>query len=203
MEKMARDYMKKLLITIFIFSLNIVSLSANDLRDFQIEGISIGDKLLDFISREEILYKKNSYSDKGYIYRLKDFYSLTFLKDEFPGIKKFDDIQFHLKDNDNTFKIYSISGGKYYKSMKNCHLELKDAETELNALFKDQEKRSGEIRHSSNKGNVKKTEYYFKDGFIRVGCQDWDESTKIRDALVFDISTQELNKFFKRNYKVN
>ena len=32
---------------------------ADDIRDFEIEGMSIGDSLLDFFSEEEIRYKKN------------------------------------------------------------------------------------------------------------------------------------------------
>ena len=46
--------MKRLLtILILIFTLQTPS-QADDIRDFQIEGMSIGDSLLDFFSEEEI-----------------------------------------------------------------------------------------------------------------------------------------------------
>ena len=60
--------MKKLLpILILIFTLQTPSW-ADDIRDFQIEGMSIGDSLLDYFSEDEILadkpnwFKNNDYS---------------------------------------------------------------------------------------------------------------------------------------------
>ena len=52
-------YKKLFKIFIFIFVLNLQSWSkADDIRDFQIEGMSIGDSLLDFFDEKEI---KNNY----------------------------------------------------------------------------------------------------------------------------------------------
>jgi len=47
--------MKKLLILLFSFFLYSPSVFADDISDFQIEGISIGDSLLDYMTEEEIL----------------------------------------------------------------------------------------------------------------------------------------------------
>ena len=48
--------MKKLLILLFsIFFLSSPSVFADDISDFEIEGISIGDSLLDHMTEEEIL----------------------------------------------------------------------------------------------------------------------------------------------------
>ena len=48
--------MKKLLILLFsIFFLSSHSVFADDISDFQIEGISIGDSLLDYMTEDEIL----------------------------------------------------------------------------------------------------------------------------------------------------
>jgi len=48
--------MKKLCIYLFLvlFSLQTPS-QADDIRDFQIEGMSVGDSLLDYFSEEEII----------------------------------------------------------------------------------------------------------------------------------------------------
>ena len=48
--------MKKLFITLFLSLFFITSSQADDIRDFQIEGISVGDSLLDYIPEEKILY---------------------------------------------------------------------------------------------------------------------------------------------------
>ena len=60
--------MKRLLL-ILILTLSFQSLSkADDISDFQIEGMSIGDSLLDFYSKDKIIdnFNNNSYpnSDK-------------------------------------------------------------------------------------------------------------------------------------------
>jgi hypothetical protein len=48
--------MKKLLVLLFsLLFLSSPSVFADDISDFQIEGISIGDSLLDYMTEEEIL----------------------------------------------------------------------------------------------------------------------------------------------------
>ena len=60
--------MKKLLGILVLGLFLITPSQADDIRDFQIEGMSIGDSLLDYFSEEEILadnpswYKDNEYS---------------------------------------------------------------------------------------------------------------------------------------------
>ena len=63
--------MKKLLtILITILVLQAPSL-ADDISDFQIEGISIGDSLLDYFSEEEIKAKGN------FVYKSKKFITFS------------------------------------------------------------------------------------------------------------------------------
>ena len=54
--------MKKLYVYLFLvfFALQTPS-SSDDIRDFQIEGMSIGDSLLDFISKDELANLMKSY----------------------------------------------------------------------------------------------------------------------------------------------
>ena len=71
--------MKKFLaILILIFTLQTPS-QADDIRDFQIEGMSIGDSLLDYFSENQILdNKKDWYEDKSYAYT--SFTEIKFLE---------------------------------------------------------------------------------------------------------------------------
>ena len=46
--------MKKFLIVIFLYFFPLNISNANDIKNFQIEGISIGDSLLDYFSKEKI-----------------------------------------------------------------------------------------------------------------------------------------------------
>ena len=68
---------------------------AEDIRDFQIEGISLGDSLTEYFTKKEIISLKNSYENKGYIYNSKKFYSITFRNH--PDLDIYENIQFILK----------------------------------------------------------------------------------------------------------
>ena len=112
--------MKKLCIYFFLvlFSLHTPSW-ADDIRDFQIEGISIGDSALDFFSEDEIENKKK----KGFVYPNKEFYSATFRYK--PQFKLYDGVQFHLKAKDKRYIIYSIGGKIYYpNNINKCPTKL-------------------------------------------------------------------------------
>jgi hypothetical protein len=128
--------MKKILTIIFLNLFVVYPSQADDIREFQIEGISIYDSLTKFISKNQIIKKKNSYKDKGYMYKSRDFYSITFFKDEAFNLKKFDEIQFHLEDKDNLYKIHSVTGAKHISDKNKCLKEMKNTERELDNLFK-------------------------------------------------------------------
>ena len=71
--------MKKLLIIIILHLWFITPSHANDIREFQIEGMSIGDSLLDYFSIEEIKSSKQNIQypkDKFIVYQLGALKSL-------------------------------------------------------------------------------------------------------------------------------
>ena len=80
---------KLLLLLISIFLLSSLSVFADDISDFQIEGMSIGDSLLDYMTEDKILEEiektKNWYSylnepnKYSEIYLFKDFPTYDFL----------------------------------------------------------------------------------------------------------------------------
>ena len=95
-------------VLILVFSLQSLS-KADDIRDFQIEGISIGDSLLDYFSEEEI--KKMS----------KVIYpkSTKYIKLEYSNSTKFDtyeSVTFHVKENDKRFIIHTINGVIFFEN---------------------------------------------------------------------------------------
>ena len=85
--------------------------------------------------------------------------------------------------------------------MEKCFKKYEEIESELNSLFKNVTPRSQNYRHASGEAQVKSTEYLFKDGFVRLACQDWDENSNIQDALVVMIQTMELSRFLNKSYK--
>ena len=195
--------MKKLLAIIILCTFIMLPSKADDIREFQIEDISIYDSLTKFISKNQILKKKNSYKDKGYMYKSRDFYSITFFKGEAFDLAKFDEIQFHLKDNDNLYIIQAVTGAKHISDKNECLKEMKNTETELDNLFKGVRKRSKEnYEHASKLGSIyKRTVYYLSDGNVAMRCDKWDRSTGIKDSLVFDIYSKQMLEFLKIAYK--
>ena len=106
---------KLLLILILTFSFQNLS-KADDIRDFEIEGISIGDSLLDYYSEGEI--KKNIMNE---YYKYKNN---KFKKVEFWNLKMdlYDVLAFHIKTNDNKYIVYSIAGAILYRNnIKECY----------------------------------------------------------------------------------
>ena len=90
--------MKRLLL-IFILMINLQSLTkADDIRDFQIEGISIGDSLLNYMTINEI---QNNI--KNYVPNTSKYYVTSF-----NDLKDYESLDIYLKRNDNKYIIKSV-----------------------------------------------------------------------------------------------
>ena len=104
--------MKKLLALLFsLFFLSAPSVIADDISDFQIEGISIGDSLLDYMTEEEIL--KEIEENKGIYEFLKE-------PNKYIEVYKFDNLKiynsglsFFIKNN-QTSKYITNKNEKIY-----------------------------------------------------------------------------------------
>ena len=93
----------KVFITVLILIFSLQSWTkADDIRDFQIEGMSVGDSLLDYYSKDKIIDGK--INDK---YKSKKFYQIAIEDNKF---ENYEEMIFHLKANDNNFIIHSMSG---------------------------------------------------------------------------------------------
>ena len=111
--------MKKLLAIIILSLCFITPSQADDIRDFQIEGMSIGDSLLDHLSEGEIkkFKKKTVFKDKTYskyiIIKHKNHSS------------KFDALRIYIKTNDKKYIIAHLAGLKQFPNAFDKCLEEK------------------------------------------------------------------------------
>jgi len=144
---------------------------ADDISEFEIEGMSIGDSLLDYFSEEEI--KKF----KAYFYNDKEYKILqTSLKP-----KIYDGIEVAVKNGDRNYIIYQIVGGIFYEdNINNCYIKQKEIASELTDMFSNNvKKRSWEKKHSADKtGNSLNTTIQFEfksNDILRVSCYDWSK----------------------------
>ena len=111
----------KIFLNILIIILSLQSWTkADDIREFQIEGISIGDSLFDHFDRKKI--KK---LEKYYTYPNKKFYQVVISNDIFDLIN-FDFLQLDLETNDNNYSIPIVGGViEYPKKINECKSKKK------------------------------------------------------------------------------
>ena len=161
--------MKRLLL-ILILTLCFQTLSkADDIRDFQIEGMSLGDSLLDFFSLEEIK------SFKAYYYNDKEYKTIQTNLEP----KNYDGIDVAVKDGDRDYIIYQILCDIYYEeNIDKWYIKQKKIVSELKNIFSNNvEKNSYTKKHAADiTGNSSNTttqfEFKSKD-VVRVSCYDW------------------------------
>ena len=188
--------MKKLiaiLISVF-FSFSAASL-ADDVTDFQLEGISLYDSALDHFSERQI---KNNIQDW---YNSKEYLttSLRYL----PKFKIYKDVQLSFKRGDKRYIILSIDG-VFYMNIKDCLKELDKTEKELNEMFKDAYKsKKDTYPHLWDKtGETKITDIFWKFNSgdqITAQCIDWSEKIKnkfgYKDEWRIRIGGEEFGNF--------
>jgi len=153
-------------VLVLIFSLQSWT-KADDISEFEIEGMSIGDSLLDYYSEDEIKEKTNKVlyagSNKKFsaanIYKInKDLYAV---------------LQVHYKTNDKKFTIYGIDGVfAYGKEPNYCNEKrLVIISSILNIFSNLRKEDDNDAEMASGRGYMDRTQYFFKnEDFIEVVC---------------------------------
>ena len=178
-----------LLVLILTFSFQTLT-KADDIRDFQIEGISIGDSALDFYTKEKITeYYKDWYEPK---------YSVAAIEEQ-RGI--YDEIQLVYERNNSEYKIVAISALKY-SDMKFCNIKMDEISDEISNIFGKDVKKSKKKtkKHRSDKsGKSKVTDIFFKlkkeKDEIVVACYDWSKKMEYWDNLRISIRSSSYTKY--------
>ena len=130
--------MKKLLEILVLSFFLITPSQADDIRDFQIEGISIGGSLLNYMSGDEIInndlkiYQNNS----------------KFLVIDFNGKKNiYDYIYLYVKRNDKKYIIYTIRAINIVDNKNQCLKIKNEIVMDMKPLFKNADYLEGSQKH--------------------------------------------------------
>ena len=169
----------KILLTLFVLLLS-SSVFADDISDFEIEGMSIRDSLLDYVSEMQI---QNNIKD--YTFKNDKFYAIDF-DDIIPG-KIYDGIGIFLKKNDERYLIYGIYGVIFYQyDINHCYEKKESIVEELKTLFNDI-KIDDQGTYDSGQdpsGKSTMTAVWFDFGssgdYAGVYCQDWSKEFEIK-----------------------
>ena len=95
--------MKKFLAIIILSTFITLPSKADNIKDFQIEGMSIGDSLLDYMSEEEILNNKRNYFKGKRKYYVVGIYN---------NLEVYQVVDVYLKTKDKKYIIKTIGGMK-------------------------------------------------------------------------------------------
>ena len=180
--------MKKFLATLVLSLLFFSAPSqAEDIRDFQIEGMSIGDSALDFFSESEIKEgKKNYYKDNEF--------STSVLSN---SSNIYDKIEIHYKTNEQKYILYGISGGLLYENkIQNCKKQQDNIASDVSKMFVNIKKKRNTKKHFADKSGKSTTTtiyYNFNAGDrIHITCTDWSKKMEYTDNLRVDLISKKL-----------
>ena len=187
----------KILLTLFVllFSSSVV---AENISDFEIEGISIGDSLLDFYNKSEIN------NVPSYKYKNDKFIYYVF---ELPVNSNYDFLQITIKINNNlknNYPIHSISGIITCRNdIEKCFIKQNEIRKDLDLFFKQRPiKTNG--NHDQDKNLIITWENlgYFLSGskYSDIDIIVYDNSKEFEDQGQWDhlqliMSSQEFSKF--------
>ena len=181
-------------VLILIFSLQSWS-KAGDISEFEIEGISIGDSLLNYFTEKEI--KERIQSDFPGSDKYKRFW---LKKNELSSftLKTYDAIQTVFKKNDKYFKVAGIAGELVITDINDCYKKQKIITDEISKIFPDAEVLKETIKARADKSgkSIKNIiEYRMTYGEAQVTCSDWSDEMNINDDLSVILWTIDFGKF--------
>ena len=181
--------MKKFL-TILILTLTFqVPSLADDIKNFKIEGMGIGDSALDYFSEDQIINSKRNY------YKNDEFFpsELAYL----PSFKIYDAIQLTYRSEDKQYKLHGIAGFiDFPKNIKDCNKKMKEIIKDISELFSDTKKEKYKGKHDADlegKSIVTRATFKLDSGYISIECTDWSKQIGYLDTLRVSVKTREFN----------
>ena len=187
--------MKKLLGIVFLALLLSTSAHTDNIKDYKIENISIGDSALDYFNEKEL---ENGELD-WFNYSYKEYAtSLVVGKDIYDWLK------ISYKSDDDKFKIEGLVGiivKKNYDEIE-CNEELDSAALNISELFKNTKRSKKKLykveynsrkvfqeANQSGKSTATSISFDFNDrGKIILSCYDMDKETNEIDSPIKDIN---------------
>ena len=193
--------MKKLLGILVIGLLLSSNAYANNIEDFELEGVSIGGSLLDYFSEEEII------NNSKYIYENKKSFSKDIAVIYYnKNLKEYDIVQIDFKINDKKFEIVGLSGFiAYDNDLDACYKKQEKVFKELKFFFKGVDTLKGDIEDHPGYpiGEVKLKRFSF---FLNENKRSnleiiYFDALKLKDRLSVSLKSLEFNNWMFKLHK--
>ena len=177
---------------------------AEDIRDFQIEGMSVGDSLLKFLSKEEI-----NNSRRNYFSNERNYYVVGLTA----NLKTYEVVDVYLKTGDPNYIIKTIGGMIVFDDLEACLSLKKEIIKDLDIIFSNLKKGEFVRSHEFDKSKKSKqyqTVYDFgngdrRDNHIRVECDTWSKEIKEKEGFTEGLNliamTTEILDWIYSDYK--
>ena len=201
MSKFINKIQINILLLILIIGFNSIA-RADKINDFEIERLSIGSSLLNFMSEKEI--KKNI---RNYVPTSSGYYVVGY-----DNTNNYDTLDIYLKRNDKNYIIKSVIGFVFL-DFDSCKIKMDKVSSEIDQIFQNIRKvDNGLVDHSYDEsGNSKEYQIAYllkdvqEDDHIRLQCTDWSKKlTKEKnwtDSFNVGAYSKEILDWFIGGYK--
>ena len=173
---------------------------ADDIKDFEIEGMSINKSALYFMTVDEIVNNTLPYFETK-----RKYYISSFVGD----LKLYDQVEIYLKSNDNKYYIKSIIAGIFIDELDQCLKQKKKIVHDLDKIFLNIKKISGSKKHEADPTGLSK---HYIDQYnlgypnhIRVECTQFSKEMinagLAQNSLNVVVMTKEINDWVTGGYK--
>ena len=188
-----------LLILILIFNFQSWT-KADDIKDFEIEGMSINKSALYFMTVDEIVNNTLPYFETK-----RKYYISSFVGD----LKLYDQVEIYLKSNDDKYYIKTIIAAIFIDELDECLKQKKKIVNDLDKIFLDIKKISGSKKHEADPtGHSKHYIDQYNLGYpnhIRVECTQFSKEMinagLAQNSLNVVVMTKEINDWVTGGYK--
>ena len=201
--------MKKLLGILVLGLLLITPSKADDISDFEIEGMSIGDSLLDYFGEDQIKEFLNSHTT--YFYNNSDYATIGISSNNQSEIllKNYKSLGIVINKNDKKYKILSIAGQNYsFNDINDCRANQKSISNDIKKVLGNNfnEDYWENDKYESNEiviGKTRMNDFLYDDGSaVRIICYELNEearkSSKWKVKLEVILNSKEFNNYIMR-----
>lgn len=194
--------LKKILIILYFLNFNYLA-SADQIKNFEIEGMTVGDSLLNYMSKSEIIDQINS--ENSYHYPNNSFVTVTYISDSF---EVYDNVGVIIDPNDKDYIIFSLEGTVHHKNT-NCRDQQIKITNDLKEFFDSntykfiQSLDLDYIDDDTGESKVHYEDFYFSDeSAVRVICWALSKDFKSKgyiDTLAVAVNSSKFMIFVNEN----
>ena len=181
----------RIIVTLIILIFKFQSLAkADNIKEFEIEGVSIGNSLLNFANESVI---KSSISIQQYP---NDKYTI-YEADKFLQIEKYDYMALTTLKNDKDYIVTSMSGIINYDKLQNCLDLKKEIQNSIEKIIKYNQKE--EVEYDIDDGKIYGVQFYFNPypsvEAIVINCYHFTIASGRARNLSVSVNSENFAKF--------